>query len=113
MADGSRRRRRLVQTLFVLAFLAAILFAVRFTVAWVYWSDPARVDQDIAEWMTPGYVARSWSVPHEVVLDALGTIPDGERRRSLGRIAEDRGESFDALRDRLQPAIEIWRAGAE
>ena len=113
MADRSRRHRRLVQTLFVLAFLAAVLFAVRFTVAWVYWSDPARVDQDIAEWMTPGYVARSWSVPHEVVLDALGAVPDGERRRSLGRIAEDRGESFEELRDRLKPAIDEWRAGAE
>lgn len=113
MTDTPRLRRRLVQTMFVLATVAAVFFAVRFTVAWVYWSDPARVEQDIADWMTPGYVARSWSVPREVVLDAVGAIPDGERRRSLGRIAEDRGESFEELRDRLKPAIDVWRAGAE
>ena len=50
---------------------AAGLFAVRGVVFWVYWGDPARHEQAIEPWMTPGYIAHSWRVPRAVVVEAL------------------------------------------
>ena len=54
-----------------LALAAAGLFAVRGVAFWVYWSNPARHEQAIAPWMTPGYIAHSWQVPRDVVIDAV------------------------------------------
>ncbi|MGB8622641.1 MAG: hypothetical protein WCD16_07470, partial [Paracoccaceae bacterium] len=75
------RRHRIALSAFVLAAAAALFFALRFTIFWIYWSDPTHREMAIEGWMTPGYVAHSYHVPPQVVRDALGVSPTPDRRR--------------------------------
>lgn len=70
------RAAPIATTILAVAVIVAVVFVVRTASMAVYWNDPARRDQDIAMWMTPGYVAHSWRVPRKVVFDALNA-PDG------------------------------------
>lgn len=89
-------------------------FLVQFTVSVAHWSDPASIDQPIAGWMTPRYVARSWDVPAEVVAGALGIERDGSgRRTTLSEIAARQGRNVDDLISELDVAIRTSRAGSD
>ena len=106
--------RRLWQNhrLLLLVFLAtsaiALFFAVRLVAFFIYWADPAHRDQDIAGWMTPGYVSQSWDVPRNVIEEVLGPRTEGKGRR-LRDIADARGQTFDQLVTDLKDAIESYR----
>lgn len=104
------RQHRLASAVFLLAGLAAVLFTVRLVVFWVYWADPAHRNAELEGWMTPGYVARSWDVPRDFVLETLGIASDGRFRDSLNAIAAERGVTAGELIEQLEPAIADWRA---
>lgn len=91
------------------ALVVALVFTIRLTMFWVYWSDPANRDQQIADWMTPGYIAQSWSVPREVVMDALPPL-EVKKRRNFRQLSDETGVPADELMDRAQQAIETFRA---
>ena len=58
---------------------------------------PARIEReaDIAGWMTPRLIARSWRVSPDVIRDAAQVPrPAPQGRLSLNRIAELRGVSL-------------------
>ncbi len=95
---------------FVLVIGLAGLFGVRAVTQFIYWSDPAKQDQTLAGWMTPRYVARSYDVPPEVVLAALGIEKGPPRRVSLESLAEAQGMSLAQMQARLQEAVALWRA---
>ena len=99
----------------VLAFLAAaaitLFFAVRLVVFALYWSDPAHRDQHPAGWMTPGYVARSWQVPRDDLVGALGLAPEPGRPRTLAEIAAARGAPVEAVLAEVEAALAELRAG--
>lgn len=63
-----------------------------------FWKDHHQRTQAIEAWMTPKYIAHSWAVPPEVVMDALG---DFKRRKngpmSLEQIAKAQGVSVHDL----------------
>ncbi|MCL4189917.1 MAG: hypothetical protein KJZ85_20150 [Rhodobacteraceae bacterium] len=83
---------RLVFLAFLLAVAATLFFAVKLVVVAVVWSDPARRDQPVAGWMTPGYVARSWRVSLDDILAALALQRGpGTRPTTLAEIAERSG----------------------
>lgn len=94
-----------------LASVAAGVFAVRSAMFWYYWSDPAHRDQQIAAWMTPGYIAHSWYVPRDVVLDALGA-PRGKdaRPRNLRELSDLLGVPVEQLVAQAESAIADYRA---
>ncbi len=101
--------------LLVLAFafsLAASLFLGGRTIAYfVYWTDHR--DQQLEPWMTPGYIAQSWDVDRDIVLEAIG-MPVAERtRRPIGKIADDKGMTFQALSDDVMAAIGAERSGRQ
>lgn len=98
------RRNRLLSAAFVLALVVTAFFAGRLLVSYVYWSDPAHRQPVIEGWMTPRYVAHAYELPPEVVRSALGLEPGAGRRRTLAEIAEDSGQSLDALRRRIEEA---------
>ncbi len=102
--------------LLLLVFLAVValsgFFGVRFTVQLVYWSDPARQNQTLAEWMTPRYVARSYDIPPEVVKAAWGLDPDSPlKRASLERIAAEIGLTLDEMQERITQTAATWHQG--
>lgn len=109
----ARHRRALLLFLGVSAVVAVLL--VRLVSSAIYWADPAHRDQAIAPWMTPRYVARSWAVPPEIVLEPLGvTLGDGDpppRRRNLGDFSVEQGRTFQAVKADLEAAINAFRAG--
>lgn len=86
----AHRRASLVA--FVLAVLVALFFAVRLTIAMIYWSDPDHLRQAPKGWMTPGYVARSWQVDAQDISTVLGLDPRTQPRgQTLEDIARARG----------------------
>ncbi len=94
-----------------LSTAAALLFAARLLIVAMNWSGTPPV-QPIEGWMTPGFVAHSNHVPPAVVRDALGLKPGG-RRRTLGQIAAERGQSLEAMGAQIEAAIAASRAAPE
>src|SRR5260370_6394932 len=70
------------QWLVVLAFALVVtvtgLFAVRTVRRAVYWHN--HKDEPIHPWMSIGYIAHSYRVPPYVLTEALGFLPNPDRR---------------------------------
>ncbi|WP_370458515.1 hypothetical protein [Aliiroseovarius sp. PrR006] len=96
----------------VVALLASTFFGVRTVSNWVYWNDPDHIDQPIAGWMTPHYVAHSWDVPRPVMIEALALGDKDPKGRNLKRLAAAQGIPLDELIARIEAAIEAHRASA-
>jgi len=93
-----------------LALAVALFFAVRMVSFGIYWSDPAHRNQAIMGWMTPGYVAHSWHVPREVVIDAIGAPKKPDGPRNFDQLATDQGVPVSNLIERADKAIAAFRA---
>lgn len=105
------QQNRMLLLAFVLACALTLFFGVRMVLTTIYWGDPAHRDQPVEGWMTPRYVAHSWQVPPEVVLDALGLE---DKRRSgkpptLASIANERDEPLSEIERRVEDAIAGFR----
>lgn len=101
----------LATLLLAAALLASAFFGARAVLFTVYWGDPARREQQIAPWMTPGYIAHSWRVPREVVFDALGApVPPSRGPMNLEELAALNGVSVDELIAEAEAAIAAFRA---
>lgn len=96
---------------FALALAVTLAFGVRFTVSAIRWSDPARRDQPVAGWMTPGYVARSWRVPVEDILAALA-LEHRPGRVTLAEIAARTGRPLPEVIAAVEAAVAAARARA-
>ncbi|WP_424932569.1 hypothetical protein [Amaricoccus macauensis] len=105
------RQNRLLLMAFVLACALTVFFGGRMVLNAIYWGDPMHRDQPIAGWMTPRYIAHSWHVPPEVVLDALEIEPKRTKAKppTLASIAEKRGEPLPELERRIEEAIAGFR----
>ena len=101
------RHHRIALIGFGLALAVALVFAARLTLFTIYWADPAHRQQPVAGWMTPGYIARSWEVPPEVIRAAL---PETGRRPTLAQIAEAEGIPLPELIAGIEAAIAGARA---
>lgn len=101
------RRFRWQQWLLVVALFAALAFAAVQAFGFVQHARSLRAfrNDPIAPWMTAGHVAHAFRVPEAVVEEAIGLPVDSHDRRPLGFIARQRGEPFEAIRDRIQAAI--------
>lgn len=104
------KRHPVLSLVFVLAVGLSVLFAVRMTVSAIVWSDPARIEQPPAAWMTPRYVARSWDLDPEDVARAVGIGPEGTWRAvTLEEVAEAQGRSVAAVLDDLRVFLDERR----
>ena len=93
--------------LLVLGFLAAliltsVLFA-RLIADMAYW--PQHQDETISGWMTVGYVAHSYDVDKDGLIEALGIETDLRRHLTLTAIADAQDMSLAELRNALLKAI--------
>lgn len=93
----------------VVALAASAVFGVRTVSNWMYWTDPEHLDQPIAGWMTPRYVAHSWDVPRPVMIKALAMGDTDPKGRSLKRLAHAQGIPLDELITRIEMAIDAHR----
>ena len=93
----------------VVALSASAVFGVRTASNWIYWTDPEHIDQPIVGWMTPHYIAHSWDVPRQVMIDALDIGDKNPRGRNLKRLAEAQGIPLEDLIGRIETAIDTHR----
>ena len=96
-----------------LALLVAAVFAVRLVMGALFWADPKHQDMPIAPWMTPRFVAMSWDLPKDVVIEALGMKPDGKGPQPLEKMARERGVPVEVLISELEAAITVYRSAQE
>lgn len=94
-----------------LSLAMSLFFGARMVAHWIYWNDPAHREQQIAAWMTPGYIGHSWKVPKEVVIEALDAPdPPPEGVRNLAELADYLGVSVGELIARAEKGIAAFRA---
>lgn len=103
------RKQPVLVTAFVVALALTLFFASRMVIFTIYWSDPAHRDQVLQGWMTPGYIAKSWDIPPEVMLEALADLAPAGSRKTLDQIATDRGISLVELTIQIEAAIAAHR----
>jgi len=97
--------------LLALALAATVLFGTRSALLWADRHDRIQREQPVAAWMTPGYVAHSWHLPREAVIEALALDPkDGPPRETLSDLAKERGVPVESLITSLETAIAEHRA---
>jgi len=101
----------LATAILALALAATVLFAVRAGVFWAHHHERVAREQPVAAWMTPGYIAMSWKVPREVILQALDAPrPPPRGRINLNDLAALNGNEVEVLIAEVEAAIADWRA---
>ncbi|OAN84291.1 hypothetical protein A8B78_07435 [Jannaschia sp. EhC01] len=103
------RKAPWLMSAFAVALALTLYFGTRMTMSAIYWADPRHIDQDIAGWMSPGYVAMSWDVPREVMIAAIGQDPSPGRPHRLEDIASARGVPLATLIEQIEAEIQSFR----
>ena len=101
------RRHPVLAIGFGLALILTLFFAGRFVAQVVYWSDPARQEQEVQGWMTLRYVAKSWGLSAPDLYQASG-LPTPERgsRRTLDQLAKERNVPLAQLTADVEAGID-------
>lgn len=100
----------IASTVLAVALVASLVFGGRAVVFWIDRPPMAERNQPVAAWMTPRYVARSWGLPPDLVLDAIeAPRPRPEGPVSLRRIATLRGVPVEEVIADLEAAIAEFR----
>ena len=94
----------------VVAMAVTLFFAVRTVAFAIYWSGPAHRDQTLQGWMTPGYVSKSWNVPHTNIEALFKSLELPLERKPIGRIAEENDISLEDLTIQIEAVIATHRA---
>jgi hypothetical protein len=95
---------------FLTALGITLFFATRMVVFIIYWSDPAHRDQTIQDWMTPGYVSKSWDVPRDDLKAVFEALDLTSERKTLAQIAAEGGIPVQELTMQIEAAIAASRA---
>jgi hypothetical protein len=98
--------------LLVLGFVVFLGLALFFGVATFRHArdfDVAR-EQPVAAWMTPRYVAMSWDVPRDVMMELLQVEPPGPGRETLADIAAGKGIPVADYIAMIEAGIAAFRA---
>lgn len=104
---SKRRRQLLLLSGLVLALLVTLFFGTR---AFRRFRDRP-TDEPIRTWMNIPYVAHSYHIPPDVLLQALNLpVEHPPNRRPISRIAQDLNLSTDEVIKRLEEAIVAERA---
>ncbi len=101
-------KHRLLLVGFSIATLITLVFLTKFTLSLVYWST--HQDAPIETWMPVGYIAKSYNVDRDWLMQQTG-LPEGEfhPRLSVKDAAVKAGISYEDMRARLLLAIQEQR----
>jgi hypothetical protein len=97
------RRHPVPTTLLGIALASLLWFATGFVREALYFSDPAHQQQDLALWMSPRYVGKSWDLPPEVIVRTMGLDPD-HAQPTLREVTAHLGISLEELQARIEAA---------
>lgn len=106
------KQRPFLVAAFVLATALTLFFSVRLVARAIYWSNPAHHNEMVQEWMTVGYIAKSWRLdPAE--LDLAAGLPGPQAKghpQPLVEIAKDRGVPVADVIAEVTAAIAVIKA---
>ncbi|EKF41068.1 hypothetical protein NA8A_17905 [Nitratireductor indicus C115] len=105
------QHHRLLFIAFCIALLITLLLALRTVAFYAYWSTHRAVP--IEDWMTIGYVARSWEVEPDALRRSLGLDDQTRDRRSIARLAAERGVPAGVLLEDVRKAVDRLRETPE
>ncbi len=88
---------------FVAALLMTFMLFVQLIADVVYW--PRHQDATISGWMTVGYVALSYDVDKDALIEALGIETDLRRHLTLKAIADAQDMTLAELRNVLLKTV--------
>ncbi|CAN0602026.1 unnamed protein product, partial [Ectocarpus sp. 12 AP-2014] len=95
----------------ILALLASTVFGVRSALFWHKSPPWAERSVEIAPWMSPRYISRSWRIPPEDLLPAINApIPPPKGPMSLHDLAEMRDVPVEQVIAEVEAAIAAMRA---
>lgn len=97
------RRNPLPAFLLAMALTALIWFSTGFVREALYFSDPAHQQQNLATWMSPRYVAKSWDLPREVMIETMDLQPDNAQQ-TLQDVLDHLGITIEELQIRVEAA---------
>lgn len=97
------RQHRALSALLVMAVCGLLYFGGSFVSEVLYFSDPAHRDQKLAMWMSPRYVAKSWDLPREIIIDVMQLEPD-HKQKTLADVTEHLGIGLEELESRIRIA---------
>jgi hypothetical protein len=95
------RRHPVPTALLALALAALVWFATSFFREALYFSDPTHQQQDLALWMSPRYVAKSWDLPRDVIVATMDLQPD-HAQPTLREVIEHLGITLEELQARIE-----------
>lgn len=98
--------------LFVLAFAVSFGLALFFGAGLLQEVSTfnAVKEQPLAPWMTPRYIAHSWDMPREAMMEILGLEPPGPGRTTIREIAAEKGLTVEAYIADIEAGIVAYRA---
>jgi hypothetical protein len=97
------RQHPLPTALLVAALAGLLWFATSFVREVLYFSDPAHQQQDLALWMSPRYVGKSWDLPPEVIVRTMELQPD-HAQPTLRDVINHLGITLEELQSRVEAA---------
>ena len=107
------RKNWLLVGLLLGGLVVALWLASRLMLDALYFNDPRNVDVDLKPWMTPRYVVMTYDLPRDVVADMLGLTSEADRRKRLGRLADERGMTMETLTQSVRDAAAEYRETQE
>ncbi|MBV7409900.1 hypothetical protein [Maritimibacter sp. DP1N21-5] len=108
--DRAFRRHPVLFPLFLLALLAIVWFGVKSTQDMIGMKSRFSADPEVAGWMTPRYIARTWNIPPEVILESLDLTAEPRKRMTISEIALDKGLTTPDYAAEVEAALDAWVA---
>lgn len=96
---------------FVLVSILTLLFFMRTVIGAVYFNN--NKDRPIEPWMPIGFIAKSYQVPSEVLVQAVGIPLDKSILRQLRRVSQETDIPYDRLVEILMETIKEFRASEQ
>ena len=106
--SGFFRKNALLLLAFVVLLAVAAVFAIGAIRHARDWDIAA--DQPIEAWMTPRYIAHSWGLPRDMMMETLKLEPSPDGPQPLSEIAEERGVPVADLIAQIEAAVAEFRA---
>lgn len=97
------RRHPWPTVVLAVGLVALLWFGGRFVSEVLYFADPAHREQQLAGWMSPRYVAKSWELPPDVVANIMQLAP-GHRHTTLDQVAASQNVTIEELQKRVEAA---------
>lgn len=108
--DRAYRRHPVLFPLFLFALLAVFWFGLKTTQDMMGAKGRFSADPVVAGWMTLGYIARTWNIPQDVLIESLNLADTPRKRMTISEIALDKGMTPPDYAAEVEAALDAWVA---